>query len=128
MYKELDFIGFCNLVFDYLIERYSEDPDSRLLFLYDMTEGIVWNIIRYNPGIIETIIVTKTGILTSLVDKTIESYNEIWKTQLLKKEQDFARTVINKLDPSNQPQFKDGMIFTPDSNFEKPFKQIHHDL
>jgi hypothetical protein len=100
-----DIIDLGNLAFDVLISKYGELPESRVLFLYSITQSEPWQILGSN----NMVHITASGIIKNFKDETLEEYHKQW-TGLIEeakiKESDAIRKSINQ----NKIQLKEGDI------------------
>ena len=73
-----DIIDLGNSVFDRLIQAHGEIGESRILFLYSITQGTTWTIINSD----KIISVTTEGVSSNFEDQIIQELHLTWINQV----------------------------------------------
>lgn len=109
-----DLIDLANRVFDVLVKKYGELPESRTLFLYTATIDSTWFIINSS----HSIKVSTSGAKATFAEPEIDEITKEWlaiveQRNLIIRQKDLERTnaeLAKIKSPQNQMP-KDGQIF-----------------
>ena len=99
----MDVIDIGLKVFDRLVDKYGEDPESRLLFLAGCMTGYKWFVINSD----KTVLVSDGGISASWEDEVFTQINADLRADLRKIEEAAVKKVTDEI-ASGQNKFKDG--------------------
>ena len=99
----MDVIDIGLKVFDRLVDKYGEDPESRLLFLSGCMAGYEWFVINSD----KTVLVTESGISASWEDELFTQINADLLAEKLQVEEAAAKKVTDEI-ASSRNKFKDG--------------------
>lgn len=113
-------IDLGNLVFDQLKANHGETEESRMLFLYNLTQKQKWLVFNSNHWIL----IEASGIVKNFFDPVIDSLNSQWIA--LKASVDYARleNIIKKMRAEyDRPAPRDGDLWEFGSG-QGPFKEI----
>jgi hypothetical protein len=100
-----DIIDLGNLVFNHLVEQCSELEESRVLFLYGITQGTPWQIIDSDKWVT----VTVDGIAMNFEDQALTDLHDQWHLIVNAKKTEAMNQLISKLKGSTR-ELKDGDI------------------
>lgn len=113
-----DIIDLGNKVFDYLIDKHNELPESRTLFLYSITAGTPWYIINTN----NVLIIEEAGITINFIDAELTIINDEWLAIQFEKKRKLANSILQKIkSETNSPREGDTYEFWKN---EEPFRNI----
>ena len=97
-----------NLVFNVLREKHGEIEESRMLFLYLITQRKEWNVLAST----KTILIEKDGILKNFPDHQIEQLNLEWLNLKAIVDYNFLTNKIAKMRAEyDRPAPKDGDVW-----------------
>jgi hypothetical protein len=99
----MDVIDIGHKVFDRLVDKYGEDPASRLLFLAGCTTSFEWFVINSD----KTLLVTDHGISANFEDEVITQINTEIKEELRKRDEAVAQKFVQEME-KGRDKFKDG--------------------
>lgn len=103
-----DLIDLGNQVFNVLKERHNEIEESRMLFLYFLTEKKTWSIINST----KTILIEKDGITKNFSDSKIDALNLEWLSLKQQVDYTFLTNKIARLRAEfDRPAPKDGDVW-----------------
>lgn len=99
----MDVIDIGLKVFDRLVDKYGEDPESRLLFLAGCMTGYKWFVINSD----KTLLVTDRGISATWEDDVFTQINANLQAEKRKHDEEVAKKFAAELEKSKD-KFKNG--------------------
>lgn len=115
-----DLIDLGNLVFNVLRDKHGEIEESRMLFLYLITQKSKWDIL----GSKHWIFIEVGGITKNFTDPEIDRLNQEWLALKARVDYNFLVTKLDSLRKEyDRPAPKDGDIWEFGGS-DKPFRNI----
>lgn len=103
-----DLIDLGNQVFNVLKDKYGEIEESRMLFLYFITQKNRWDILGSNHWIVLDV----SGIVKNFADPEIDQLNQEWLALKERVDYEFLVNKLNHLRKEyDRPAPKDGDIW-----------------
>lgn len=116
----MDLIDLGNLTFDVLKEKHGEIEESRILFLYCITNNENWTVLDSN----KILYINKDGIFKNFKDSDIETLQNTWvKFKNLKDNKVLIEKIEKMRSKFDREAPKDGDIWEF-GNKPTPFKKI----
>lgn len=115
-----DLIDLGNLVFNVLRDKHGEIEESRMLFLYFITQKSKWDIL----GSKHWILIEINGITKNFADPEIDNLNKQWLALKANVDYEFLINKLNNLRKEyDRPAPRDGDIWEFGGS-DKPFRNI----